>query len=1167
MVDSTIRGQLCQLFVFVLISSVCINFNTTFASDGAPKSCNATSEATLDGVKIEIFAFTAKITINLTDTTFLANASLSLKTDFSNSSDPTSTEEFPDDLIVIVFDDLALGSYYLKVEGFSNDTEQFFTCALDAIKTENATCSDETLSEFSVSWNESSLFRPWNIESTDPQINSTSNQSNSFTFSGLDAGQEYNVHFVRSSTTDGIETLIYEELTCVTLTACDFTNNSYIEQVTFLNSDGNQVEVNVQLTQNCSACKIKLVSLNGSSSEGEGQVRNVFKEEGFHISIVNMEASKDLFQCSVTTEMLTWIAKASCLNETETTFVTEINFNQSSFEIISINSESPEKKGILLDGTDNKASAKFSDLIPKTTYNLLFTHEQASNGILYMDKYFCNTTNVVNTENFTEADVGTDYVTVSWNYPAIGEAEFFKLLWNCKAPSNCSSIQERSLDVAKNGLETIIYNITELEPATTYELNLTAEVPEVKDLSSVVQTLTINTKPTKIKINATTNCRISPTTITMTWTHSENGYDGLHYRIISNATSNIIQTNTSHLFDELDPDTKYSFSISAHRESVDGEATSFVCSSSAVPEIGNLVIADKNQTMIKLTWNYVADLPETVKFEVFCQGSKNCSERQLVQNSSDKEVQIDDLLPGEEFTFVVRALVNQHPSSNATLTARTELNTPDLSNMKAKSPDNQIQLPVFNCSQEQKVLNVSVFWTNQNGADNCEDVPDFELNRNFTVPDKSFDKNCDNSYFQLKPLNSDKNVSYGDVICLKLILQSGEETAEAVKEVPLYPDSVSNLTCPREDITTSSIQVSWDKGRGSFLNYVVISSKSNLSSQLHGSFIATSFNFTDIPHGTLLDFFVKTIAANGLESQEKSVECRTKVEVPEFSAIEVNKTRVKIDSKVDFNEAITTFSLAVYNRSTENHCSGQLGSVVFDQTFTDNITNFILPEQREILPGGVYCIEITTTAFGSLSESNSDVQKVALYPEVPEIQTDITNSTHAIIRITNYQDVIFGRIEYALSELVWDSTNSNWISREFKTAQKFETTEIDFNNLPKGTVLTVTVTAFSNANLSATNETRFQTKPDTPTITYIATTSTSCTFTVSASKIVTAFQGKLNESSGNITTILKNDSTKERVSADFNFSGLESHTVYWYEFHAISVYEGFESASDNLTVS
>ena len=1165
MVDSTIREKLCQLFFSVFIFSVGINFNTTFASDTDPEPCNATLDATLNGAKIEIFeTLTSKITMNVTNTSFLGNATLTLKTDCCDPIYPASNEKISDDFVVSVFDDLTLGSYSLKVENSSDNSQPLLFCALNAIKTENATCSDEARNEFSVSWDES-LFLPWGINSTHPPINSIFNQSTSFTFSGLDAGQEYNVDFVRSSTTYGIETLIYEELTCVTLTACNFTNNSYIQELSLKNRSSDEIEVRVTFNDSCDACKWKI---NG----------NLFNETGVHVintsnsngnsimQVINSSSvARPLFSCDLTDSIRTWNDPTFvCSVQTETTFSAKVTYDGSIANPSAVLTNGQNMDAVIK-GESNLTEVNVSgqSLIPGSNYTFIVTHRQASNGILYMDKSFCVTTDVVNTENFTKAGVGTDYVTVSWYYPAIGEAKLFKLLWDCKAPSNCSSIQENSSNVTKNGTETITYNVRPLKPATTYELSLRAEI---KGLSSTVENVTINTRPTKIDINATTDCQSSPTIITVTWDHFESGYDGLEYKIVSNATSEMTQSTTSYVFDTLKPHTKYNFSISAHRESVDGEATSFVCSTMAVPEIGNLVVADKNQTMIKLNWTYVGDLPETVEFEVFCQGSENCPEGQLLQISIHKEIQIEHLLPGEQFIFLVRALVNQHASSNATLTVRTKLNPPDSSNMEANSPDNQIQLPVFDCSQEQKVLNVSVFWTNKNGADNCEGITDFELNQNFTVPTHSFVNTCDNVHFQLDPLNSAKVVHYGDNICVKLVLQSGEEISEAIKEVPLFPDSISNLSCPREEITTSSVQISWGKGRGSFLKYVVTPSKSDLSSQLPENFTETSFTYTDIPHGTLLEFSVRAKAANGLESQNESVHCRAKVKLPEFSADVFEKTRMKINSEIDFNEAITNFSVAVYNRSTKNDC-GQLDSVVFDQTFTDDISDFILHEQRKIFPGGVYCVEITTTAFGSLNESNSNIQKVALYPEVPEIETDVTSSTHATITITNYQGVIFDRIEYALFELVWNSITSDWTSQEFKAAQSFETTEVDFNDLPKGTVLTVNITAFSFANLTATNDTRFQTKPDTPSITGSEKSNTSCTFAISASKIVTAFEGKLNELGGEIKTIPINDLTNESVSALFTFAGLEAHTVYSYEFHAISDYEGFNSTSDKLRVS
>ena len=710
MVDSTIRGKLCQSIVFVFFFCSCINFQATFASGSAPVLCDATSEATLDGVKIEIFAnLTAKITIIVTNTSFLVNASLSLKTDFSNPIDPASTEEFPDDLVVIVFDDLALGSYYLKVEDFSNDTEQFFTCALDAVKTENATCSDEALSEFSVSWNESSLFRQWNIELTDPQINSTSNQSNSFTFSGLDAGQEYNVHFVRSSTTDDVENLIYEELICITLTACNFTNNYYIEELSLKNRSSHEIEMSVIFKDSCDACKWKINDHLFDDETGVHIINTSTSHGNSKMQVINSSSYvSPLISCDITDSATTWNDPTFvCSVQTETTFSAKVTYDASIENPSAVLTNGQNMNAAIEEDSISKVlNVSWQSLVPGSGYAFIVTHERNNNGIQYKDESSCETTAMIPPKNFNLNKIDENSVTVTWNY-TLGEAKIFKITVTCVSTPHC---EDNEVTVNRTtGTSSFTENIQGFSPSNTYSITVSAVISTNTANSD---TLTIHTKPSDVIFDDNTKCETSPTTIKLTWTQPEYNHTGIKYRIMSTTSpqsNETIAAITESLFTNLDPQTSYKFNVSAVWQTAEGDSISTSCETIAIPQPSNLNTTLIDSTTVQLRWNPVDTLPETIKYKVSCNEGSDCPPNFPYEESERTVVNVTNLIPGKVYSVSVRSSIGTFLSAGVSTEIRTR--PPDC-NVNEELLLQSITVNIF----EESVSNISIKVDNETGS-------------------------------------------------------------------------------------------------------------------------------------------------------------------------------------------------------------------------------------------------------------------------------------------------------------------------------------------------------------------------------------------------------------------------------------------------------------------
>ena len=228
---------------------------------------------------------TAEITVIITNYTSRENVTASLLNEINkNTIDPSSESDLSEVAMEFVFELLPYGFYNLSIE---NHPDSLF-CQLRANKTEYAKCTNETSDEFSVTWAESSLFVPLEVKSTDPAIEAITNQSNSFTFSGLDSGYGYNVHHVRSSKTDGVETLIYEELNCLTQTTeCNFTGNSYIEVLPLKNKSSDEIEITVAFKDSCNSCKWQIDD-NYFKKETDVDTINTFNSNGnLTIQVIN----------------------------------------------------------------------------------------------------------------------------------------------------------------------------------------------------------------------------------------------------------------------------------------------------------------------------------------------------------------------------------------------------------------------------------------------------------------------------------------------------------------------------------------------------------------------------------------------------------------------------------------------------------------------------------------------------------------------------------------------------------------------------------------------------------------------------------------------------------------------------------------------------------------
>ena len=1142
----------------VSVNSKMDNFTSEISSINIrtiPDGCNINN--LLDSVTLNIFE-NKKVnsSFRINSTTLHSEMFLWLESD-SGRINSTSTVSSTNNLEDFNFEDLDFGQLVLNI---ANETEEniVLSCLLNVSEPLRPQCSAETETGFSISWTEEIRNPNGVITSTEPEISNISTTTNQSSFTSLEAGHGYTVAIQRDIGQNGVKMLVYEEvLHCITLRKhCNFTGNMYVNKFSLTNLNTSQVEIQVSLDDdNCDNCKIDISSLDGSNFNNQNSSTwRVPNTNGLHFNITSTTLSnKELFGCTLSSDILNWNFTQTCPKVTETTVSAKLQLTHS-FQSIGVIVSETNLTGTLETESEKAATANFTDLDPDTVYTFVSTHETDSDGIFYVDTFSCSTDDVLPVSSFTQIDQGTDFVRVSWNYYSDGEADNFHMTWRCDQPkSACASADSDNQTTIQNDRSqtTHTFDISGLNPAITYEVNLTSLI---KEFSSSIKTLTVNTKPTNVTF---VSCEKSPTTIVVSWTHAENDNEGMSYNISENLTHKfevVTAPTTSKLFDDLHPDKTYMFSIFAERESIIGNTTSFSCSTDPVPEIEGLEIDEKNQTTVKLDWTYDENMTETIKFEVYCEDSGHCPRGQLLASQNDSYIWIDSLLPGEEFTFVVRAVVNTFLSSNATIVVRTSLYPPALSNL-VTSISNEIELPVFDCDQKQRVEAVSVLWMKKTENQQCLSSGDWSLSQNFTVV--AAEQLCNNSNFKFNPINTSEGVNFGDVVCLKLILKSGNETTESIREVRLYPDSISDLECQRSDITTTSVKISWTQGQGSVAEYNI--TWSDTSSQTTTD---EFFTFHNLSHGSFLEFNVTSVATNGLHSKKSNVSCRVKVKVPTFTAVDDDR-RIKIDTEVDLNNDIQNFVLTVYNKSKENNCGVTFETPLINKTFYENLDDYFLSKNEMILPGGIYCIEITTSTSNPQAEEASGIKKVALQPEVPLITTNVTSSTEAVVSISNYDDVIFKQLEYKLNETTWDQDNGNWTSQSLREVKISDSVEFQLQNLPRGTVLTMEVKWITFANLSQSNQMNFQTKPDVPSIIAIKATNTSCTFTISASRRVTHFQ----EESGDPKTVAKAHYDDETVSMNFTFSDLKAHTNSTYNFSALSKYGGFESHSDAVSAT
>ncbi|XP_016325269.1 receptor-type tyrosine-protein phosphatase eta-like isoform X2 [Sinocyclocheilus anshuiensis] len=241
--------------------------------------------------------------------------------------------------------------------------------------------------------------------------------------------------------------------------------------------------------------------------------------------------------------------------------------------------------------------------------------------------------------NLTVTEITTSSVFLTWEEPA-GNRSFFKINWTDEKTSN---------HVTTNNLS---YNITGLTAGVNYTFIITAVAADKSTEGESVVTSKY-TKPDVIR-----NLRLSEITTSSVFLTWEEPARNRYFFILNwtdeklDLTRNSIETtNTSYNITGLTAGVNYTFIITAVAADKSTEGESVVTSNYTKPDvIMNLTAVDITTSSVLLNW--IKPNGQSSRYRVEYENNSVTTE-----NTS---IEINDLIPGEQYTFRVFAVAADH---------------------------------------------------------------------------------------------------------------------------------------------------------------------------------------------------------------------------------------------------------------------------------------------------------------------------------------------------------------------------------------------------------------------------------------------------------------------------------------------------------------------------
>ncbi|XP_077341260.1 receptor-type tyrosine-protein phosphatase eta-like [Lithobates pipiens] len=489
------------------------------------------------------------------------------------------------------------------------------------------------------------------------------------------------------------------------------------------------------------------------------------------------------------------------------------------------------------------------------------------------------------------------------------------------------------------------YTFESLTPGTNYTF-LVYSVASNK--SGQQETRSSYTKPATIKNLKTESATIN--VISLSWQQPDGIVD--HYKIVnSNTSSTITSYSTSAVIDSLTPGSPYSFWIYAVIGSdIEGDGTNIIVYTK--PDVvQNLQIINASTTSVTVNWNPPYGYATSYMIQILQNST-------FVTNVTSTSVTIQYLTPGNYYTFLVYALTD-----SLVIGASTSIS------------DYTVPEVVKNLNtQNITTTSISLSW----------DKPDGNVSSYYIqiLEDPTFDKNVTTTSDTITGLTPGNYYTF----LVSAVVDGGyvKGTPNVTSDYTI-PDVVKNLNT--QNITTTSISLSWDKPDGNVSSYYIQILEDPTFDR---NVTTTSDTITGLTPGNYYTFLVSAGVDGGNVKGAPNI-------TTDYTIPEVVKNLN--------TQNITTTSISLSWNKPDGNVSSYYIQILEDPTFDRNVTT-TSDTITGLTPGNYYTFLVSAVVDGGNVKG------------APNITTDYT--IPEVVKNLNTQNITTTSIS-----LSWDKPDGN----------------------------------------------------------------------------------------------------------------------------------------------
>ncbi|XP_068539608.1 receptor-type tyrosine-protein phosphatase eta isoform X12 [Anas acuta] len=313
----------------------------------------------------------------------------------------------------------------------------------------------------------------------------------------------------------------------------------------------------------------------------------------------------------------------------------------------------------------NVKKADIDDLIPGTNYSFTVFAVAADGQTEGEGASISRYTRPSQVLNLTAEDVGVTFVKLTWE---VNDSASDTYTYRIEVV-NGTSRRNKTSNVKKADIDDLI-------PGTNYSFTVFAVAADGQTEGEGAS-ISRYTKPSKVDLQVVD---VGVTFVKLTWEVNDSASDTYTYRIeVSNGTSvwNKMSNVKKADIDDLIPGTNYSFTVFAVAADgqTEGEGAS-ISRYTRPSQVLNLTAEDVGVTFVKLTWEVNDSASDTYTYRIEVSNGTSVWNKM----SNVKKADIDDLIPGTNYSFTVFAVVadGQTEGEGASISRYTKPSKVDL---------------------------------------------------------------------------------------------------------------------------------------------------------------------------------------------------------------------------------------------------------------------------------------------------------------------------------------------------------------------------------------------------------------------------------------------------------------------------------------------------------